>query len=437
MQEGLREIVAAGVGISPDVGRVALLSVHTCPLDQPGTGDSGGMNVYVRSVAKRLAEMGVAVDIFTRWSGKGQLIAEVDPGVRVIHLVAGPDRPVPKEELDEHVCEFLYSLLSFEAAEAERLGLESPIYDAVHSHYWLSGRVGRRVVERWKVPLLQSFHTLGRIKNLNLAPGESPEPPSRITAEERIVEQADCILAPTVEEAADLATLYGASPTRVRVVTPGVDTEIFTPGDRASAKRELGLEGRAVVLFAGRFQPLKSPGIAVRAVAELSEVHPELDPVLLMLGGPSGRAGLQASDLEKLAADLGVGDRLIVREPVPHDDLPPYYRAADVVIVPSRTESFGLVALEASACGTPVVATEVGGLRTAVRHGVTGLLVPGREPADFARALADVLTDPNLAGAMGRAGARFARRFDWRRAAADLLSVYEEQRAQSERLPAT
>jgi D-inositol-3-phosphate glycosyltransferase len=276
---------------------------------------------------------------------------------------------------------------------------------------------------------LQSFHTLGRVKNINLAPGDQPESPSRIAAEERIVEQADCILAPTVEEARDLVRLYGASPERVRVVTPGVDTEVFTPGDRLLAKMRLGLQGKTVILFAGRFQPLKSPDVAIRAVACLAELIPSLDPVLLMLGGPSGRAGFRPEDLEKLAVDLGVADRVVLHDPIPHDELPKYYRAADAVIVPSRTESFGLVALEASACGTPVVATDVGGLRTAVRHGVTGSLVAGGDPEAFARALADLLADREVAHAMGQAGARFARRYDWRRAAADLLSVYEEQSA--------
>jgi D-inositol-3-phosphate glycosyltransferase len=267
------------------------------------------------------------------------------------------------------------------------------------------------------------------VKNINLAPGDEPEPASRIVAEEKIVEQADCILAPTVEEARDLVRLYGASPERVRVVTLGVDTDVFTVGDGRYAKRALGLDGKTVVLFAGRFQLLKSPDLAVRAIARLHELAPELDVTLLMLGGPSGRAGLRPEDLEKLAADLGIADRVALREPVPHDELPEYYRAADAVLVPSRTESFGLVALEASACGTPVVATDVGGLRTAVRHGTTGLLVPGRDPDAFARALADVLTDPGAGSAMGQAGARYARRYDWRRAAADLLSVYEEQSA--------
>jgi D-inositol-3-phosphate glycosyltransferase len=408
------------------VERVALLSVHTCPLDQPGTGDSGGMNVYVRQVARRLAEMGVAVDIFSRWAGNAERVREMDPGVRVIHLEAGPAHAVPKDALGEHLCQFFYSLMQFESDEASRLGVER-MYDAVHSHYWLSGKTGRQAAERWRVPLIHSFHTLGRVKNLTLAPGDRPESASRIASEERIVADAECILAPTADEAADLARLYGARADRVRVVTPGVDTEVFTPGDREAAKRAMGFEGRTVILFAGRLQLLKSPDVAVRTIASLARARPALDPVLVVLGGPSGNASVDPASLEKLAASLGVADRVYVREPVPHASLPQWYRGADAVLVPSRNESFGLVALEASACGTPVVATDVGGLRTAVRDGITGVLVPGGDPEAFAAALGGVLGDPERARAMGEAGARYARRYDWRRAANGLLAVYEEQ----------
>lgn len=421
--------VPASMRREPAVERVALLSVHTCPLDQPGTGDSGGMNVYVRQVARRLAEMGVLVDIFTRASGQQPRVREVDPGVRVVHLEAGPDEPIPKESLQDHLCEFLYSLMRFEAAEAERLGVAGPLYDAVHSHYWLSGWVGRLAAERWQRPLIQSFHTLGRVKNLTLHVGDTPEPAARIQAEERIIETAEVVLAPTAEEAAQLVRLYNADPERVKVVAPGVDTDVFTPAGRDAAKRAMGLEGRSVVLFVGRLQPLKSPDIAVGAVAELARRVPEVDPVLLVVGGPSGRAGLQASHIEKMAADAGIADRVILHEPVEHRRLPDVYRAADVLLVPSRTESFGLVALEASACGTPVVATDVGGLRTAVWHEHTGLLVPGADPAAFADALQRILVDPARAAAMGETGAHYARRFDWRQAAAGLLEVYEEQAA--------
>lgn len=410
------------------VERVAVVSVHTCPLDQPGIGDSGGMNVYIRSVARRLAEMGVAVDVFTRAAGPEQHVVDLDPGVRVVHLEAGPDAPVEKEELPKYLCAFLSSMLRFETEEALRTGAGSPVYDVVHSHYWLSGWIGRLARERWGVPLVHSFHTLGRVKNRSLATGDAPEPAIRIAGEQRVVQAADGILAPTPGEAAELVQLYGARPSRVRVVPPGVDTERFTPGDREAAKAHLGLSGRSLVLFVGRLQPLKQPDLAVRAIRELIVRDPELGErlTLLVIGGPSGRGGVQPDALVRLAGQLGVGRALRLGGTVPHDRLPVYYRAADVVIVPSRTESFGLVAVEAAACGTPVVAADVGGLRTTVRDGATGFLVPGFEPARFAGALGRILADRALAGAMGTAGAHFALRFDWRRAAGGLLDVYEE-----------
>lgn len=410
------------------VERVALVSVHTCPLDQPGIGDSGGMNVYVRSVARRLAEMGVEVDIFTRAAGPEQHVVDVDPGVRVVHLEAGPDAPVEKEELPRYLGAFLTAMIRFESEEAERLGATSPIYDVVHSHYWLSGAIGRLAKERWRVPLAHSFHTLGAVKNLTLADGDSPEPADRINGEQRIVHTADCILAPTVGEAADLVNLYGAEPRRVRVVAPGVDTDVFTPGDRERAKAALGLTGRTVVLFVGRLQPLKQPDVAVRAIARLAAARPELADTLMLvvLGGPSGRGGVQPEALLKLAAELGVADLVRLEGTVPHDAIPVFYRAADATLITSRSESFGLVAIESSACGTPVVASDVGGLRVAVRDDVTGLLVPSFSAEAFADALGRVLCDPVTSTAMGTAGARFARRFDWRRASIDLLAIYED-----------
>jgi D-inositol-3-phosphate glycosyltransferase len=408
------------------VDRIAVVSIHTCPLDQPGIGDSGGMNVYVRSVAKRLAAMGVQVDVFTRQAGPEQHVVDVDPGVRVIHLEAGPDAPVDKEDLPRYLHEFTRSMVRFEAEESEALGRRSPAYDVVHSHYWLSGSIGRAARERWRIPLVHSFHTLGKVKNRTLAPGDAPEPQNRIAGEQRTIQAADCVLSPTTGEAADLVNLYGADPRRVRVVAPGVDTELYTPGDRGTSKHELGLDGCIVVLFVGRLQPLKQPDAAVRAISDLAARNPELADrlTLVVVGGPSGRGGVRPEDLGGLAAELGVSVRL--EGTVPHDLLPRYYRAADAVLIPSRSESFGLVAIEASACGAPVVASDVGGLRVAVRDGVTGLLVPSFEPAAYADGLARVLTDPALAAAMGTAGSQFARRFDWRRASTDLLAIYEE-----------
>jgi len=410
------------------VERVAVVSVHTCPLDQPGIGDSGGMNVYVRSVARRLAEMGVAVDIFTRAAGPEQHVVDVDPGVRVVHLEAGPDAPVDKEDLPKYVPEFVTSMMRFEAAEAEAAGRSTPIYDVVHSHYWLSGSIGRYARERWKVPLVQSFHTLGLVKNKTLADGESAEPSVRIAGERKVVQSADCVLAPTIGEASDLVNLYGADPASVRVVAPGVDTDLYTPGDRAAEKAALGLDGRIVVLFVGRLQPLKQPDVALRAVAELGARNPQIADrlSLVVVGGPSGRGGVQPADLAKLAAELGISHVLRIEGTVPHDALPRYYRAADVVLIPSRSESFGLVAIEASACGAPVVASDVGGLRVAIRDDVTGILVPSFAPAAYADGIGRVIGDPRVADAMGSAGAHFARRFDWRRASIDLLAIYEE-----------
>jgi D-inositol-3-phosphate glycosyltransferase len=420
--QDLREL--AGMGPAR-VQRVAVISVHTCPLDQPGMGDSGGMNVYIRSVSRRLAEAGVEVDIFSRAAGRGDTVTQMAPGVRVVHLEAGPEEPVPKEDLPNYLCAFLQSLLRFETAEAERLGISDPTYDLIHSHYWLSGWVGRMARERWGVPLVHSFHTLGRVKNRALANGDSPEPPVRLAGEERVIADADVVLSPTVGEAADLVSLYRALPDRVRVVAPGVETELFAPGDRDAAKASLGLGSKHVVLFVGRLQPLKSPEIAVRAVAALVDRQPALaDTTLVVVGGPSGRSGVQPEDLNALASALGVSIR--VCPPLPQSELVAYYRAADVAIVPSRTESFGLVALEAESCGTPVVASDVGGLRTAVRDGVTGLLVPPDGPRGYARGLERLLLDDPLRLAMGAAGVRYARRYDWRQAAAGLIGVYEE-----------
>lgn len=413
-------------GAPARIARVALLSVHTCPLDQAGTGDSGGMNVYVLQAARRLSEMGVAVDIFTRWSG-AERVREPFPGVRVIHLEAGPAEPVPKEELIEYLCPFYYAWLKFEADEAARLDVaEGSVYDVVHSHYWMSGWVARHIKERWGIPFVQSFHTLAKVKNLTLAVGDEPEPASRITAEERIVESADVILAPTASEARELVAMYGANSARISVVSPGVDVDLFDPSSEQTVPASVqAIDTDALLLFVGRLQPLKAPEVAVRVLADATQRRPDLRPALLMVGGPSGAKGTSREGLQRLAEDLGVGKQLHFAEPMPHEELRAVYRAADVVVVPSRTESFGLVALEAAASGVPVVASDVGGLRTVVRDGETGILVPAGDVAAFGRAIVSLLVDPEQILAMRTAALRYARLFDWRRAAAGLLAVYE------------
>jgi D-inositol-3-phosphate glycosyltransferase len=402
------------------VDRIALLSVHTCPLDQPGTGDAGGMNVYLREVARRLGEMGVEVDVFTRDAGCPAQIAWIGPGARVIHLPAGPRAPLAKDDVPGVLDEFTVALTAFARAEGVT-------YDAVHAHYWMSGRVGRLVAHRWGVPFLQTFHTLGKVKNMTLAEGDLPEPRTRIAVEERIVAAADQILTPTLAEAEELASFYAANPARLRIVSPGVDTDVFTPGPADRGALGWPLE-RPVVLFVGRLQPLKSPEVAVRAAAVLAADRVGGHrPVLAIVGGPSGALGCDPGSLRALATSLGLGDdELILSPPLPHASLVDAYRAATVTLVPSRTESFGLVALESQACGTPVVASDVGGLRTAVRHDDTGLLVPVGDVAGFVDALATVIDDEEVRARLSAHAIGFARRFDWRWVARGLLSAYED-----------
>jgi D-inositol-3-phosphate glycosyltransferase len=413
----------------PDKARVAVFSVHTSPVDQPGTGDSGGMNVYILSVAKRLAEQGVAVDIYTRCRGQGgPEVLPLSPGNRLIRVQAGPCAPVPKEELPDLLPAFLDSVM--ERAALEHQAHRHSPYDVVHSHYWLSGWVGSQAKEIWGAPLVASFHTLGKVKNSALPRDESPEPPVRLEGEERVIGGADRILAPTLGEAEDLVSLYGADPDRIRIVSPGVDRAIFSPVPRAEAKRRLGLAERRLVLFVGRLQRFKEPDLAIRAVAAAVSRAPEAlsDVVLALVGGPSGQAAGrgEVERLRALAVGLGIGPRVMFLAPQKHERLVDFYSAAEVVVVPSRSESFGLVALEAQACGTPVVAAATGGLRTVVRDGESGFLVSGRRPTQYAERIIAILTDPELRARLSRGAVRHAGGFSWDATAADIRDVYRE-----------
>jgi D-inositol-3-phosphate glycosyltransferase len=404
--------------------RVAVVSLHTSPFDQPGTGDSGGMNVFIRAAAERLAAQGVEVDIFTRCRG-GDLpeVQDLDGRSRLIQVKAGPCAPVPKDELTRYLPEFLGGVLRRGAREGRRP------YDVVHSHYWLSGWVGRSAKEIWKVPLVASFHTLGKVKNYSLAVGEPAEPGTRLSGEQNVIAEADRIVAATPAEAAQLVGLYGADPGRIRVIPPGVDHELFYPRSRATARERLHLTGVRLLLFVGRLQPHKGPDVAVRTLAEATARDPEgtRDVMLAIVGGPSGSAhGAEMARVMDLAAALGVGERVMLFPPQPQVRLGDIYAAADVVLVPSRSESFGLVALEAQACGTPVVAAEVGGLRYVVEDGVTGFLVEGHDPSDHAERVLELLRDPDLAARMGRAAVAHAARFSWDATATEIRSVYDE-----------
>ncbi|GLZ30732.1 D-inositol-3-phosphate glycosyltransferase [Lentzea sp. NBRC 105346] len=403
--------------------RVAVLSVHTSPLEQPGTGDAGGMNVYIVQTATRMARRGVEVEIFTRaTSSELPPVAELAPGVHVRHVVAGPFEGLGKEELPGQLCAFTAGVLRAEAHH------EPGYYDAVHSHYWLSGQVGWLARERWGVPLVHTAHTLAKVKNLALAEGDTPEPRMRVIGEEQVVAESDRLVANTDVEAAELIKLYDADPAKVLVVPPGVDLDRFTPGDRGLARQRLGLAPDAVVMaFVGRIQPLKAPDVLLRAAAEMLVRDPGLRGRLqvLVVGGPSGTGLEQPKALEELAGQLGIADVVRFLPPQPGEALAQVYRAADLVAVPSYNESFGLVALEAQACGTPVVAAAVGGLPVAVRDGVSGLLVDGHDAAEWAHSLGRVALRAAYREELASNAVGHARRFSWDRTTDALLAGYQ------------
>lgn len=406
--------------------RVAMVTVHTSPLAQPGTGDAGGMNVYVLEVARRLARRGTAVELFTRTTSAAQPdVVEVEPGVVVRHVAAGPYEGLSKEDLPGQLCAF--------AAGMMRVAAHAPVgyYDLVHSHYWLSGQVGWLAADRWGVPLVHTMHTMARVKNLHLADGDEPEPRGREIGEAQVVEAADRLVANTDREARELVELYDADPARVAVAEPGVDLVTFAPGSQTEARAALGLPADAVLLlFVGRIQPLKGPDVLVRAAAEIVRRRPDLRRRLVVgiLGGASGTGVRTPMGLDVLAEGLGIGDLVRFVPPVDRRTLARWYRAADLVAVPSHSESFGLVAVEAEACGTPVVAANVGGLPTAVGDG--GVLVDGHDTAAWASAIERVALDPSLRAALSRRAAEHAQQFGWERTADRLLTIYAGALAQ-------
>ncbi len=403
--------------------RIAMLSAHTSPLDQPGDGDAGGMNVYVLELSRQLASRGVAVEIFTRATSRHQEpVTDPEPGIRVHHVAAGPFEGLEKNDLPSQLCSFVRDVLR---AEVER---EPGHFDLVHSHYWLSGQVGTVARERWGVPLVHTMHTMAKVKNAQLADGDSPEPIGRVYGEEEIVRLADQLIANTSEERRELIELYDAEPDRVAVVHPGVDLSVFRSGRQAEARALLDLPAdAAVLLFAGRIQPLKAPDVVLKAAAVMLERDPGLRDrlVVAIVGGASGSGLEHPSALSDLSTSLGLDDVVRFIPTVSQVELADWYAAASVVCVPSYNESFGLVAIESQACGTPVVAARVGGLATAVSDGVSGVLVDGHEPADYASALHPLLVDDEVREAMSAKAVHHAESFGWDVTADRTLDVYE------------
>jgi D-inositol-3-phosphate glycosyltransferase len=401
---------------------MAVVAYHSNPLLEPGVGDAGGMTVYVRALARALAERGLRTDIFTRAAHDDDRITELSSGVRVIPIDAGPRRAIEKVKLPGFIDEFVGGVRAFVTSQRVR-------YDLVHSHYWQSGLAAADLAARWGVPLVHSPHSLGRVKNLWLAPGEAPEPGGRLRGESEVAAAADVLIASTEEEWSELSCLYGAPHDHLKTLHPGVDHSLFSPGDRAEARARIGLEpgpdDPAVLLYVGRIQPLKGIDLALRAAEQLI---PALDrPVrFVAVGGTSGNGGeSELERLKSLAHALDVGDAVEFVGPKPHRELAHYYRAADALVVCSYSESFGLAPLEAHACGTPVVATAVGGLSQIVADGESGFLVESRDAADFAGRLKTLLMDDDLRAHMGAEATKRSEGFTWDTTADEFLELYE------------
>jgi D-inositol-3-phosphate glycosyltransferase len=397
------------------IRRVAFLSLHTSPLIQPGTGDAGGMNVYIDELARTMVERGVQVDVFTRATDHSQPPdVEVTPGYRVVQVPAGAPSVLPMKDLPSTVQPFADGVI-------ERI--KDARIDVVHSHYWLSGWAGLVVKRATGIPLANSFHTLGRVKDATRRVGEPAESLVRIAAEHEVIAGSDCVIASTSFEADDLAGRYQADPARLCVTHPGVNHNLFAPGSRSAARRELGWDGGPVVLFVGRIQPLKGLDVALEAFARIRTEIP--DARFVVVGGPSGAHG--SAELERVRDRvdvLGLGESVEFVPSRPHREIAAYYRAADVLFVPSRSESFGLVAAEAQACGLPVVAARVGGLAYTIEDGISGFLVDGWEPDAFAAAASRILGNDDLAARLSGGAVEFATRFSWKVAADRLLELY-------------
>ncbi len=411
--------------ISIPVRRVAMLSVHTCPLAMLGGKKTGGMNVYVRDFARELGCRGIEVDVFTRSQDDCQPMINHDlgPNARVIHIPAGPERPIPVAEIAQYLGEFAEGVWHFARSEGRR-------YDLIHSHYWMSGLVAEVLQRQWgDLPLVHMFHTLGHMKN-QIARDESERAPQeRLDGEHHVVAIVDRIIAATPAEEIQLIELYDADPAKITVIPPGVDLARFHPLDKAMAKKKVGIPcGDTNILFAGRIEPLKGVDTLLRAMSILQERHPEAvrNACVAIIGGDPWADDLDAemARLQALRAELGIHDLVTFLGAKDQDVLPYYYAAAEMVVMPSHYESFGMVALEAMAMGTPVIASEVGGLAYLVQHGLNGFHVPSRDPEALAARILELLTDHELRERLGEQARIYAQQFSWDRIVQRMLDVY-------------
>ena len=396
------------------MARLCVLSYHTSPLAQPGTGDGGGMNVYVRELSSALARLGHEVDVYTRRdNARARDVEAVEPGFRVHHVMAGPAAPLGRGELADHVREFTDAVATSFRSSGKP--------DAIHANYWLSGLAGHRLKHEMNIPLIMTFHTLERVKADHFE-GESEE---RAFQEAAIFACADAVLASCEVEAEQFVRFYNAERSRVHIVPLGVEHAFFAPGYRPQARRALGLDAdKTLLLFVGRLQALKGVDLALETLIELRARG--RNAMLAIIGGPSGADGRNTlAQLHERVAAAGVIEHVSFVAPQAHQLLSSWMRAADVTLVPSRSESFGLVALESSACGTPVVASEVGGLITLIEPGGNGFLVPARDPGAWANAV-EVAIDPATTTAMSNSAVLLARRYTWRSAALSLASLTDQ-----------
>lgn len=407
---------------------IAMISYHTCPLAILGGKDTGGMNVYVREVTRYLGRRGVHVDVFTRSQDDHvpHVLHDLGYGNRVVHVPAGPEVPLPKKELATYLPQFAEGILAF----AREKGIR---YDLIHSHYWMSGIAAQQLKAAWNVPVAHMFHTLGLMKNRVAQSDSEMEGEYRINGEYQVLRMADQIIAATLAEQSQLQFLYRADKDKITIIPPGVDISHFYPIPPDEAKTAIGIpkEGR-MVLFVGRIEPLKGVDTLIRAIAHMhtAGVQSQFPHYLTIIGGDPNANPLEMnsemSRLQRLCVELGMQDLVLFLGKRAQSSLPYYYSAADVLVMPSHYESFGMVALEAMACGTPVVASQVGGLAFLIQDGETGFVVPGGDSLALSQRLTELITQPELRARLGRQAAEYAREYSWENITARIVELYQE-----------